>query len=141
MQATDLGLARAFAGLPDPPIDRTKKHLLGDILAITLCAVICGADSWEEVEAFGEAKHDWLRQLLALPHGIPSYDTFNRVFARLDPVAFGQCVAGWVGAVCERPERPDVALLLQPVDHGHRVGRLLPFRGRHRACALRWPNY
>jgi predicted transposase YbfD/YdcC len=94
-------LAEAFADLPDPRIDRTKKHSLGDILAIALCAVICGADSWEEVERFGRAKRDWLGRFLALPNGIPSHDTFYRVFTRLDPQAFGACVAEWMAGVCE----------------------------------------
>jgi predicted transposase YbfD/YdcC len=101
MPKKDVSIARFFAGLPDPRIDRTKKHPLSDILVIALCAVICGADSWEEVEAFGEAKEGWLRGFLRLPHGIPSHDTFYRVFARLDPQAFGACVADWMGAVCE----------------------------------------
>jgi predicted transposase YbfD/YdcC len=101
MPVRDVSIARYFADLPDPRIDRTKKHLLGDILAIALCAVIAGADSWEEVEAFGQAKHDWLKRFLALPNGIPSHDTFYRVFARLDPRAFGECVAGWMAGVCE----------------------------------------
>ena len=70
MPKQDVSIARYFADLPDPRIDRTKKHSLGDILVIALCAVICGADSWEEVEAFGEAKHDWLKSFLTLPNGI-----------------------------------------------------------------------
>lgn len=101
MPIQDVSVARYFAGLPDPRIDRTKKHSLGDILVIALCAVICGADSWEGVEAFGEAKAGWLKRFLALPNGIPSHDTFNRVFARLDPQAFGECVGKWLAGVCE----------------------------------------
>lgn len=101
MSNQDVSIARYFADLPDPRMDRTKKHALGDILVIALCAVVCGADSWEEVEAFGDAKRDWLGKFLALPHGIPSHDTFGRVFARLDPKRFGECVATWMGAVCE----------------------------------------
>jgi predicted transposase YbfD/YdcC len=100
MPKQDVSIARHFADLPDPRVERTRKHSLGDILVIALCAVICGADSWEEVEAFGEAKHDWLKRFLALPNGIPSHDTFYRVFARLDPKRFGTCVAEWMGAVC-----------------------------------------
>jgi predicted transposase YbfD/YdcC len=97
----DRSLARHFAELPDPRIDRTKKHSLSDILVIALCATIAGADSWEEVQRFGEAKAGWLRGFLPLPHGIPSHDTFNRVFARLDPKAFGKCVAAWIDGVCD----------------------------------------
>jgi predicted transposase YbfD/YdcC len=110
MPKKDVSVARHFADLPDPRIDRTKKHSLGDILVIALCAVIAGADSWEEVEAFGEAKHDWLGRFLALPNGIPSHDTFYRVFSRLDPVAFGECVAGWMGAACEAAGLRHVAI-------------------------------
>jgi predicted transposase YbfD/YdcC len=96
----DLALVRAFADLPDPRIDRTKKHALADILVIALCALICGAETWEDVERFGRAKHDWLKRFLALPHGIPSHDTFNRVFAALDPTRFAACFAGWMAGVC-----------------------------------------
>jgi predicted transposase YbfD/YdcC len=101
MPNQDVSIARYFADVPDPRVDRTKKHLLGDILVIALCAVVCGADSWEEVETFGKAKRDWLKGFLTLPHGIPSHDTFYRVFARLDPGRFGRCVADWMGAACE----------------------------------------
>ena len=101
MAKKDVCILRHFADLPDPRIDRTRKHSLGDILVVALCAVIAGADTWEEVEAFGEAKAGWLKKFLALPNGIPSHDTFYRVFTRLDPQAFGKCVARWMGAVCE----------------------------------------
>ena len=77
-----------FANLEDPKIDRTKLHKLLDILVITICAVICGADNREEGQLFGEAKEAWFRTLLELPNGIPSHDTFWRVFAKLDPEQF-----------------------------------------------------
>ncbi len=101
MPQPDVALTRLFADLPDPRVERTRKHPLGDILVITVCAVICGADTFEEVERFGRAKHDWLKRFLALPHGIPSHDTFNRVFAALDPDQFGACFARWMAALCE----------------------------------------
>ncbi len=110
MPTQDVSIARYFAGLPDPRVDRTKKHSLGDILVITLCAVICGADSWAEVETFGKAKLAWLRTFLALPNGIPSHDTFHRVFARLDPAAFGRCVAAWMAAACDAADLRHVAI-------------------------------
>ena len=90
------GLLRYFDELPDPRMNRTKRHLLGDILAITICAVICGADGWVQVAEFGRCKRKWFRTFLALPSDIPSHDTFGRVFARLDPTAFEACFLRWV---------------------------------------------
>lgn len=101
MPHSDVSFTRYFADLPDPRIDRTRKHKLIDILAIALCAVIAGADSWDEIERFGLARESWLKRFLELPHGIPSHDTFYRVFARIDPRKFGACVAEWMTAVCE----------------------------------------
>ncbi len=90
-----------FASLQDPRIERTKLHQLLDILVIAICAVICGADDWVEVELFGNAKLTWLRTFLELPNGIPSHDTFGRVFARLNPEQFQQCFLAWIQAVSE----------------------------------------
>jgi hypothetical protein len=101
MPSTDLDLARAFAGLTDPRIDRTRKHDLTDVVGIALGAVICGADSWLEVEQFGHSKRDWLGRFLRLPNGVPSHDTFTRVFAALDPAEFRACFAAWMAAACE----------------------------------------
>jgi predicted transposase YbfD/YdcC len=88
-----------FADLPDPRIDRTKHHKLIDIIAIAICGVICGANDWVAIEAYGRAKESWLRQFLELPNGIPSHDTFGDVFARLNSDAFRQCFMDWVQAV------------------------------------------
>jgi len=85
------GLLRLFGDVQDPRMERTKLHRLVDILMITLCAVICGADTWAEIELFGQSKLDWLKTFLELPHGIPSHDTFGRVFARLDPEQLERC--------------------------------------------------
>jgi len=104
------GIADHFGDLEDPRVDRTKRHELLDILIIAICAVICGADDWVAVESFGQAKEEWLRTFLALPHGIPSHDTFGRVFARLDPEAFQNCFRSWVAAVFERTESQVVGL-------------------------------
>lgn len=86
-----------FGSIRDPRVDRTKQHLLLDILVIALCAVISGAEGWEDMETFGRAKEGWLRERLglSLPHGIPSHDTFRRVLARLDPAAFGAAFRAW----------------------------------------------
>jgi predicted transposase YbfD/YdcC len=91
-----------FALLPDPRIDRTKRHLLLDIVVIAVCAVICGADTWVDLAEYGRAKHAWLKRFLSLPHGIPSPDTFARVFARLTPDAFRTCFLGWLEGVREQ---------------------------------------
>lgn len=88
-----------FADLSDPRIDRTKRHQLSDIITIAICAVICGADGWVSIEKFGHAKREWLATFLELSEGIPSHDTFGRVFARLDPVAFERCFVNWIHTV------------------------------------------
>jgi predicted transposase YbfD/YdcC len=106
MHASDPGSAPVPANLlaqlaevPDPRVERTKQHQLLDILAIAILAQLCGADSFTEMAQFGRAREAWLRTFLALPNGIPSHDTFNRVFLRLDPEAFAACLAEWAQAV------------------------------------------
>lgn len=87
--------------IEDPRIDRTKRHLLIDVLVIAVCAVICGAEGWTEIEEFGRAKEEWFKKFLALPHGIASHDTFRRVFMRLKPEAFEDSFLKWVKSVFE----------------------------------------
>jgi predicted transposase YbfD/YdcC len=89
-------LRARFAALDDPRVERTKDHHLLDILTIALCAVLCGADNWVEIETFGQAKRAFFEQFLVLPHGVPSHDTFGRVFARLNPQQFQDCFRAWV---------------------------------------------
>jgi hypothetical protein len=88
-------IVKHFGKLEDPRIDRSKLHLLRDILAIAICAVICDADGWVDVENYGVSKHGWLMTFLALPNGIPSHDTFGRVFARIDPIQFRLMLVEW----------------------------------------------
>ena len=90
-----------FSEVTDPRVERTKLHKLLDILVIAICAVIAGADNWEDVETFGKAKFKWFQKFLELPNGIPSHDTFNRVFARLDPQEFQAGFVRWMNAVSE----------------------------------------
>ena len=94
------GPLRYFADLPDPRAPNVV-HRLHDILVVALCAVICGADGWAEVEVFGRSKLPWFKTFLDLPGGIPSHDTFGRVFARLDPDAFERCFVAWTSAVAQ----------------------------------------
>jgi predicted transposase YbfD/YdcC len=91
-----------FEALDDPRLDRTRKHNLLDIVALAICAVISGADSWVEVEAYGNAKHDWLQRFLQLPNGIPSHDTLGRVFAAINPEQFQRCFTNWMAELGER---------------------------------------
>ena len=90
-----------FAELDDPRVERTRRHKLVDILAIAICATICGADSWVHIELFGKSKLTWFQTFLELPHGIPSHDTFGAVFARLDPVQLQNCFMSWTQAISE----------------------------------------
>lgn len=88
-----------FAEVTDPRVERGQRHALLDILVIALCAVICGADSWVEIEAYGRAKEAWLKGFLTLPNGIPTHDTFARVLSRLDPDELQGCFVRWMPAV------------------------------------------
>ncbi len=99
MPAPTPRIADCFADLADPRIDRTKRHPLLSIVTLALCGVICGAENWVEIAAWAEIKHEWLRTWLELPHGIPSHDTFGRVFSKLDPVQFEAGFLRWVQGV------------------------------------------
>jgi predicted transposase YbfD/YdcC len=92
-----------FADLEDPR-RYNRWHLLHDIIVIAICAAVAGADDWVEVETFGQAKEDWLRGFLELPHGIPSHDTFGRVFAALDPEQFRECFIRWTQTASEKSQ-------------------------------------
>jgi predicted transposase YbfD/YdcC len=88
-----------FVNLTDPRIDRSKRHALLNILILAVCGTLGGADGWADIERFGRAKLDFFRRFLDLPHGIPSHDTFGRVFARLDPAALLACLQQWLAAL------------------------------------------
>lgn len=103
-------LLEYFVDLPDPRIDRCKEHELIDIIAIAILAAICGAEHFTEMEEFGIAKTKWLKTFLKLPNGIPSHDTFARVFARLKPSAFQERFVHWVQAIAETTSGEIVAI-------------------------------
>ena len=90
-----------FQSLEDPRLERTKKHHLLDILVIAVCTLLTGGDGFQDMELFGKSKRAWLQTFLALPHGIPSHDTFGRVFARLHPQRFQECFLAWTQAVAQ----------------------------------------
>jgi predicted transposase YbfD/YdcC len=94
-----ISIMEHFATLEDPRIDRTKRHLLLDIIGLSICAIICGAEGWVDIERYGRSKIDFLKQFLRLPHGIPSHDTIERVFRSLKPQAFQECFQNWVQAL------------------------------------------
>ena len=114
-----------FQDLEDPRIERSKRHQLLDIVAIAICAVICGADSWVHVEMFGRSKEEWFRTFLDLPNGIPSHDTFGDVFSRLDPEQFQRCFMEWTQAVAALLPGEVVAIDGKTVRRSHdkRAGR------------------
>jgi predicted transposase YbfD/YdcC len=96
-----LSINKYFRKLKDPRINRRKLHLLMDIIVITVCGVICGCDDWQQIETFARCRHDWLKKFCRLPNGIPSHDTLERVFDRLDPLAFQSCFRAWMHTLHE----------------------------------------
>src|SRR5258707_11349288 len=100
-QAAGYSLWEHFSQITDPRVERTKEHFLLDIIVIAVCGVICGADNWVEIEAWGGEKLSWLKQFLELPNGIPSHDTFGRVFGRLSAEEFQNAFLGWVQSAYE----------------------------------------
>lgn len=99
-----------FSSLKDPRVERTRLHQFFDILTITVCAVISGADTWEDIEAYAESKEDWLRSFLELPNGIPSHDTFARVIGRINPQEFQSCFVAWIATMSRETQGKVVAI-------------------------------
>lgn len=89
-------LMEAFGLIPDPRMERTRKHDLISIIVISVCGIMSGCQSWEEIADYGEQRQDWFSQFLNLPHGVASHDTFGRVFSLLDPQAFQQAFFTWL---------------------------------------------
>jgi predicted transposase YbfD/YdcC len=110
-----IALMSHFIDLTDPRRAQGKRHLLSDILTLTICAVLSGANTWVEIEEYGESKQDWLETFLKLPHGIPSHDTLSDVFARLNPVELEAGFQRWVSsiatAITDAPIRIDGKVL------------------------------
>jgi predicted transposase YbfD/YdcC len=110
MSRRSLSMVVHFGGLKDPRMDRTKKHLLMDIVCLSICAVIAGAEGWEDIEEFGQHKEEWLRTFLKLPEGIPSHDTIARVFRLLDSDQFEASFRDWICLVNQQLGTKHIAI-------------------------------
>lgn len=102
-------IADYFGEIEDPRIDRRKQHKLIDIITIAICAVVCGAETWVDMEVYGKAKFSWLNEFLELENGIPSHDTFARVFAAISPEEFQKCFMSWVQGVRNKTSQEIIA--------------------------------
>jgi hypothetical protein len=94
-KATGSGLVNSLSGVDDPRVNRQRHHLLVDILVIGVCCLICGGEGFTDMETFGKAHQKWLETYLELPFGIPTHDTFNRVFCAINPEKFMSCFVKW----------------------------------------------
>ena len=103
-------IRKHFGKVKDPRVERTKRHKLLDMILIAICGVICGADSWVDIELFGKSKLEWLKTFLTLPNGIPSHDTFGRVFAIINPEEFEKSFMEWVQAINELTQGQVIAI-------------------------------
>jgi predicted transposase YbfD/YdcC len=110
MATRKLAIVAHFKDLKDPRIARCKRHLLLDIIGLTICAVIADAEGWEDIEAYGHAKCEFLKGFLSLPNGIPSHDTIERVFQRIKPAEFERCFRSWTRAMAEELGLKQVAI-------------------------------
>ncbi|MGC1220146.1 MAG: ISAs1 family transposase, partial [Phormidesmis sp.] len=116
-------LLKHFETLEDPRTEYFIGHRLLDIVALTICAVVCGAEGWEDIEAYGRSKLEWLETFLELPNGIPSHDTISRVFARLEPSKLQECFVSWVKAVAQLSEGEVIAIDGKSVRHSYDKGK------------------
>ena len=119
-----------FSSIPEPRIERCRKHELLDILFLSISAILCGADGWEEIEDFGRAKRDWLRRYFPYTEGIPKHDTIARVLSRLDPEALQKSFISWVNAASELTNGEVIAI------DGKTVRR--SFQKGNRKSAILW---
>jgi hypothetical protein len=139
-----LTIHHCFADLDDPRRAHLQRHRLLDIVVIAIAATICGADSWVEIEEWGTARQDWLQTILVLPNGIPSHDTFGRVFAVLDPDQFRQGFLAWVAVIQQQTHGEIIAIDGKTLGGSHvaargkaalrpvmAVAKSVPCHGRH----------
>lgn len=115
-------LLEHFKKLEDPRAEHLLEHQLLDIIGLTICAVICGADTWVDIEHYGCAKQEWLKGFLRLPNGIPSHDTIARLFAALNPAALQECFLNWVTAVAQLGAGEVIAIDGKTLRHSYDTG-------------------
>lgn len=120
-------LIECFEGLPDPRMDRTRRHKLIDILVIGLCSLLTGGQGFSDMAIFGRAKREWLKTFLELPNGIPSHDTFNRVFSAIEPHAFLDVFVQWVQGICPNLDDEIVAIDGKALRHALNEGDSIPY--------------
>ena len=120
-------LIECLEQLPDPRVDRSKKHKLVDVLVIGLCSQLTGGNGFSDMETFGRLREDWLKTFLELPGGIPSHDTFNRCFAAIDPHAFLDCFVAWVQGICPALEDETVAIDGKALRRALNEGESIPY--------------
>jgi predicted transposase YbfD/YdcC len=109
-EAIGISAIEHFSSLSDPRILLKTHHKLIDVVVITLCAVVAGADDWVEIADFGKEKEQWLKNFLELPKGIPSHDTFGRVFSLINPEEFGQCFVNWIRSAFSKEDSEVIAI-------------------------------
>lgn len=113
------GIMGYFSVIEDPRVDRRKRHLLIDIIVIAVLGAICGAESWVEIADFGEIREEWLRIILKLPNGIPSHDTFGRVFSMISPVGFQRSFIEWISSICKVSDGEIIAIDGKTLRHSY----------------------
>lgn len=116
-------LLEHFQSLEDPRAENLLEHKLLDIIGLTICAVICGADTWVDIEEYGKSKKEWLKGFLELANGIPSHDTIARLFAALDPEGLQKCFLSWVKAVAQINEGEIIPIDGKTVRHSYDQGK------------------
>ena len=139
MAVRSLAMASHFEELEDPRMERTRKHSLVDILCLSICAVIAGAEGWEDIEEFGLQKEAWLRRHLRLENGIPSHDTISRVFRLLKPQAFEAAFRAWVQVLVERLGLRQIAIDGKTLRRSHDRGGMKS--ALHVVCAWSVENH
>ena len=115
-------LLEHFRDLEDPRVDYLVEHHLLDIIGLTICAVLCGADTWVDIELYGKAKEVWLKTFLALPNGVPSHDTIARLLAALNPERLQNCFLSWVRSVAHLSAGEIVAIDGKTLRHSYDSG-------------------